>query len=47
MKMRIYPTCQNAVEIDGAVFNTPAAIERFIKALEAAKKTVWPPEAKK
>lgn len=47
MKVRLYPVLNNAVEIDGCVFNTPEAIDRFIRALELAKKTVWKPETPK
>lgn len=46
MKVRVYPLVTNAVEIDGCVFSTAEQVERFIRALEAAKKIVWPPQAK-
>jgi hypothetical protein len=47
MKMRIYPITPNAVEIEGCIFNTPEQVERFIKALQVAKKVVWPEGGKK
>jgi hypothetical protein len=47
MKVRIYPSASNAVEIDGVIFNTPEAVDRFIRALVVAKNAVWKPEPKK
>jgi len=41
MKVRLYATCPNLVEVDAVVFSTPEAVDRFIRALELAKKTVW------
>lgn len=47
MKVRLYPTVPSSVEIEGCVFSTPEAVDRFIRALELAKKTVWVPAPKK
>lgn len=39
-------TGTDAVEVETAVFTSSAAVDRWIKALQAAKRTVWPPEKK-
>lgn len=46
MKVRLYSTLNNAVEIESVVFTTPEAVDRFIRALTIAKKTVWPTQVK-
>lgn len=46
MKVRLIATCPNSVEVDAVVFSTPEAVDRFIRALELAKKTVWATQTK-
>jgi hypothetical protein len=41
MKVRLYPAVQNSVEVEACVFTTPESVDRFIRALEVAKRTVW------
>jgi hypothetical protein len=41
MKVKLYPTHSNAVEVEAIIFTTAEAVDRFIKALETAKQIVW------
>lgn len=36
----------DAVEVDVATFSSPEAVDRWVKALQVAKRTIWPPEKK-